>query len=111
MKLTTVEEKSLALAELMGWKISVFDREAPYVDTPFRNYSDLAMYEDSERGLAQFAAILLKFPEVMELSFSYYEDEGWLEYDDNEKAWVHYDKPTQSTILDEILRINGYEVE
>jgi len=77
-----IQEKSLALAELMGWKIV----EAEHSDLAPRftdygemfNVATLAPYVDSFGGKAQFAAILLEFPKVM-MRFAFDEEENhWL---------------------------------
>lgn len=88
--------KSLKLAELMGWGIEMYKgRETIGAGSPMRGHY-IRPYEDCEHGLAQFAAILLKFPEVMN-SFSY--EEGRPDM-----------PPTQANILDEVLRMKGVEI-
>ena len=89
------QDKSLKLAELDGrWgkefipqvvKLKVFNP-----------------YSDDERGLAQFAAILLKFPEVMHKCFMV---EG-----DSRLFLLGGYPATQEYILDKILRMNGVEL-
>ena len=95
-------EKSLKLAKLMGLSYNIIDCKDGYMtieptcDHIRRESGDVVQYtpyESDEEGLAQFAAILLKFPEVMEFS----------------TEWT-YNKPTQANILDEILRMNGVEI-
>ena len=92
------QEKSLELAELMGWKlVTIFgDADWHIVREPaFLNndkFPVLEPYAYDADGLAQFAAILLKFPEVFE-------------------DFMYEFIPTQSNILDEILRMNGVEID
>jgi len=91
----SVEEKSLMLANLMGWEPDHDDPNYYWVkEFPVM----LCMYEDNPEGLAQFAAILLKFPESVSgyarkcerADFS-----GWFG-----------DSSTQENLLDEILQMN-----
>jgi len=89
------EEKALKLADLMGWKIEIDDEGIAYTDTTL-----LQPYADSETGKAQFASILLKFPEVMNMN----PKEGYFGGID------HLFEPTQANILDEVLRLNGVEI-
>jgi len=77
------KEKSLELAKLMGWR----EKINPY----------------GKGGLAQFAAILLKFPEV----FEYAEGGGYLKPTEHGGCDM---APTQENILDEILKINGVNI-
>jgi len=78
------QDKSLKLAELMGWM------ELPAMPQP---------YEDSVIGRAEFAAILLKYLEEDQYFF-----EGWI------SRWGTSKPMTQANILDEILRMNGVEL-
>ena len=95
------QEKSLKLAELMEWetRLTCIVKNAPssvkvYADKESGiGFAELQPYSKEEIGLSQFAAILLKFPEVMEFS----------------TEWT-YNKPTQANILNEILRMNGVEI-
>ena len=57
-------------------------------------------------GRAQFAAILLRFPKVMERFVEAYE----VEYEAIEIEIIN-EQPTQANILDEILRMNGKEID
>lgn len=90
----TVEEKAFLLAELMGWEVYAVGKIYTIAITEKLNPYD----SKSNEGLSQFAAILLKFPEVMR----------YPEYfTDDERNWI---KPTQSQILDTILEMNGVEL-
>jgi len=93
-------EKSLKLAELMGWV--VFTYSPPFIrfqTSIGKKLMILDPYGDTPDGLAQFAAIPLKFPEVMKrLKQDIFTGQSW----DIE--------PTQANILDEILRMNGVDV-
>jgi len=95
------QEKSLKLAELMGWDIKVDPLGFAYFEC---NNGKLVPYELSRNGLAQFAAILLKFPEVMHAYVSKYQAHG---NPSDILRWKR--KPTQANILDEILRMNGVD--
>ena len=99
------QEKSIKLAELMGWerKPNPYSNGAyadeDYVwDVDVRLINGVYPYASHEFGLAQFAAILLKFPEVM-IRFMWGGEHG-----------KYFINPTQSNILDEILRMNGVEI-
>lgn len=107
-----VQEKSLKLAELMGWTIQdcafgkmikVFNEQGGF------HRIDLCPYDDKEFGMgsAQFAAILLKFPEVMDQANNYGFADGMLICCSKHES---YYEPTQANILDEILRMNGVEL-
>jgi len=95
-------QKSMELAKLMGWKLTkklIIKKNHSYHlgNTPLMPYSRKVS------GRAQFADILLKFPEVM---CNFVEvitcgDEQLC--GEIELSW----KPTQQNILDEILRMNG----
>jgi len=105
------QEKSLKLAELMGWKVEPDQYNKPLVFSGIKSkvlygtyYEELCMYSDEEEGLAQFAAILLKFPEVM-LRIVHRTTVSSIR-----RESLHEDflvNPTQANILDEILRMNG----
>jgi len=84
------KEKSLELAKLMGWDIAIHggDRETPMVKISSHKWWALEPYANRDGGLAQFAAIALKFPFVFGLT----------------KEGDHDMLPTQERILDEILR-------
>jgi len=94
------KQKSLALAELAGWRITI-DRTLPdklktMINTGGPEWFQLCLYSESHCGLAQFAAILLTFPEVMELFKCV-----------NEMTGEFSIAPNQANILDEILRMYG----
>ena len=105
-------EKSLKLADLMGWKIRddcLSHRGYHLIETKSYNWlhhSYLSPYSDSEESLAQFAAILLKFPEVM-IRFV---DDATSGEGTFGKEYYGYDKPTQANILNEILVMNGVKI-
>jgi len=119
----TIEEKSLMLAELMGWKIItptnkniINSRRVPTImETGGMRGLPLMPYKKSPTGLAQAAAIFFKFPKVMTRFVSADCDEGGF----NGFVIMNYehyqasdeDVPTQSNILDEILRMNGKEID
>jgi len=98
----TKKGKSLLLAKLMKWKlfkdIMIDDPKAP-------GYGQrLQPYLDTTAGLAQFAAILLAFPEVMTTTVTrivHGEEEEICKWD------LEAYKPTQANLLDEIVRMNG----
>lgn len=107
-------EKSLKLAELMGWKVETveewhwpqFISVVPYGCS---STNSLRPYDESPDGRAQFAAILLRFPEVFE-SFVEQSVEG-TNIDGTEQCadfWPN-GEPTQANLLDAILRMNGIE--
>ena len=97
------QDKSKKLAELMGWeRIWSSVREEYHVNG---SYMELVMYDSDNDGLAQFAAILLKFPEVFEDCIG----GGFILETSHEGAG--YLQPTQANILDEILRMNGIDIE
>jgi len=113
--MTDIEtQKSLALADLMGWEInhaanasehiSVRTDYAVSIDSQQTSYW-LQPYERTAVGLVQFAAILLKFPRVI-CRFTEGDLDGFtsLLFDDG-----YHDKlePTQANFLDEILRMQG----
>ena len=107
----TEKEKSLKLAELMGWKlVTIFgDADWNIVREPALLNNDefpvLEPYVYGADGLAQFAAILLKFPDVM--TFVSYEADTTLKMYNG----LELKEPTQSNILDEILRMNGVKID
>jgi len=97
-------EKLLKLAELMAWKVAVSDEYLKVdkfgngVFTPFNPYTR------GQDGLSQFAAILLKFPQVM-MQFAFdKEKDRWLGTVDGD---LFHGEPTQENILDEILRMHA----
>lgn len=97
-----VEQKSLELAKLMGWRVYEGDNGLHFT----HEMGCLSPYDDRPRsdGRAQFAAILLGSPEVLigikkgdfGMTLKYREDSGWMS--------IALD---QESILDEILRMNG----
>jgi len=89
------EEKSLKLAELMGLRVwdSMHGHHVYEGDIARDNDMLLRPYSDSTEGLAQFASILLKFPEVGAHFFG------------------RWDKFTQECVLDHILRMNGVDID
>ena len=98
-------EKSLKLAELMGWKLHL-GTDYEYWSGMAKDLGGISNYDCQSlhpyTNLAQFAAILLKFPEGV----SHYscrcgaaDCTGWLGA-----------RPTQANILDEILRFNGVKI-
>ena len=99
------QEKSLKLAELMGWPMWSL-RPKDMLDTELiKGFgAHLCPYKETKHGLAQFAAILLRFPEVMaKIIVVDTSSDG----DDFVKLRI---KPTQANILDEILKLNGVEI-
>jgi len=82
--------KSLALAKLMGW-----------TGGDNMGQAHLQPYDNSIIGLAQFAAILLKFPEVL----SQYDCK--VLHNPRNTMWKDGVKPSQESMLDTILEING----
>jgi len=86
-------EKSLKLAKLMRWRVDN-DGCAYLFDSGLQPVNP---YDTGAFGLSQFASILLKFSEVFSVK----------RYGDNKWDW---DDPTQSNILDEILRMNGEDL-
>lgn len=96
------KEKSLGLARLMG--IVTEDRGLLCVQGTFAGDQYNGMpeiwqpYAQNKNGLAQFAAILLRFPDVMHRF-------GCCEAHDFDEIAA-----TQTNILDEILRMNEVEL-
>ena len=104
------QEKSLRLAELRGVELVdsmcssnglLWAREANSADA-WQGWWE--PYSDSDEGRAQFAAILLKFPEVMARFV-----EVDVSSDGSDFVRLRY-KPTQACILDAVLVINGVEL-
>jgi hypothetical protein len=87
----TEEEKSLALAYLMGWEVIRHESgsllRVPDKRARIKEY--LCPYDGGVIGRSQFAAILLDNMEVLQ-----------------EPAFLDV-LPTQANILDEILRMHG----
>jgi len=104
------QEKSIELAKLMGWDMSdVLGKD--YITTSMGQPEFLAQmclrpYGSMPNDLAQFAAILLKFPEVMMMFAFDKDDSRWLDNKDSEDGDLFYGEPTQEAILDEILRMH-----
>jgi len=113
-------EKSLKLAKLMGWRVDK-DGCAYLFDSGFQPVNP---YDTGAFGLSQFAAILLRFPDVMQRFIVEEEFDGlndvmqWLrvrqdvtcrrgEYIDVKRM---LGAPTQADILDEILRMSGEDL-
>jgi len=101
------KQKSLALAELMGLKYHApYDKDeyitikptSSHIQREFGEDVKYKPYASDEEGLAQFAAILLKFPEVMPY---------FVNNDGTVSTKLEYGEPTQVNILDEILRMNN----
>ena len=90
----SVEEKSLMLANLMGWEPDHDDPNYYWVkEFPVM----LCMYEDNLEGLSQFGAIILAHTGIF--------DRFRKELPSGE--WMFGIEPTQEILLDEILRMNG----
>ena len=118
------QKKSLALAELMRWELFVPEGTHPdMLQDHILDYEGglvlegmpLVPYIETRNGLAQFAAILLKYPEVM-ANFCRCESSGLgdgiitpvMDVVQNEGFPIAL--PTQSAILDEVLRMNGIAI-
>ena len=104
-------KKSLKLAEMMGWGV-IYTNGYPKVDPAFNSdfagYLYLQPYESDTDGLAQFAAILLKFREVIpRICRNKWHKQGMQNVCRIELRDV---EPTQANILDEILVMNGVEI-
>jgi len=87
----------------MGWK--VYEKSFGDIYHLVKAYDygvALRVYDDVEEGLAQFAAILLKFPEVMACQFRLVSLSSGSYFSRDVTV-----KPTQANILDEILRMNN----
>jgi len=97
------QEKIIELAKLMGWDI----KHGYIVGSLDMIPKMLDCYDKCNDGLAQFAAILLKFPEVMMMFAFDKDDDRWLDSKDGD---LFHGEPTQETILDEILRMNGVKI-
>ena len=105
-------DKSLKLAELMGWTVQDSSLGYHYITSKAFNACVLAPYDENEEaiGRCQFAAILLKFPEVM-LRFKWRYRPIVLDAESKARAKKIWNiQPTQANILDEILRMNGVDV-
>lgn len=58
------ENKSLELAKLMGWNVSLRCEQDEY--HTIKGGEDLRPYDDCTVGLCQFAKIFLKFPQCVD---------------------------------------------
>ena len=102
-------EKSLKLAELMGWKLHL-GTDYEYWSGMAKDLGGISNYDCQSlhpyTNLAQFAAIFLKFRDVMyNPCFESYDTHKGLSYSEP------IDKePTQANILDEILAMSGVEI-
>ena len=96
------EGKSMMLAKLMGWGI-YGGRVTDEVGSDRIGFCEPCPYSDTQQGLAQFAAIMLRFPEVL-ARFKLMDSGEWM-------GGLIGGEPTQSNILDEILRMNGKEID
>jgi len=104
-------EKSLKLAELMGWRkyphSPDMKRGLSYsvrgVDgMPSASIVELEPYAATPIGRVQFAAILLRFPEVFEL---FMETSLVIPH-----VKLRLEQPRQAAILDAILKMNGVDI-
>jgi len=98
------KQKSLALAELVWWNHSS-SSDGRYISCmpPWSGEETLCPYVKSQQGYAQFAAILLKFPEVITM-FVQVEGCG------HEQCCGDvglYTRPTQTNLLNAILHMKG----
>jgi len=106
------QEKSLKLAALMGWKLQD-GTDFEYWSGMSKDLGWISNYHcqrlDPYTDLAQFAAILLKFPEVMHKITRHTGS-----YNSNMKFLGVQGRfivePTQANILNEILVMNGVEI-
>jgi len=105
------KQKSLALAELMDIPFVIpcesdeyvtFKPTSDHIQREFGEDVQYKPYSDDEEGYAQFAAILLKFPEVMACQFRLVSLSSGSYFSRDVTV-----KPTQANILDEILRMKG----
>ena len=87
------QDKSLELAKLMGWRAG-----------DNMGQTHLQPYDNSIIGLAQFATILLKFPEVL----SQYDCR--VLHNPRNTMWKDGVKPSQENMLDAILKMNGIRI-
>jgi len=98
--------KSLKLAELMGWSRTDNRHAGEMIETKWHCgtniYCDIYPYEPHLFGRAQFADILLEFPQVM--------DSAEWNFDGGDRGLKDYGAKNQTNILDEILRMNGVEI-
>lgn len=102
------QEKSLALAVLMGWELVSTQGNHWINNWGYTASHSVDCYLDPYNNLAQFAAILLKFPEVMGRRVAHPTidpDRGM-----SVSLWTIVE-PTQENILDEIIKMNGKWIE
>ena len=93
----TEQDKSILLAKLWPVEVVLDGCRLAVKEFEGKAYGGLwEPYEETERGYAQFALLMLKFPEVM---FT------------NTRKWLNGQDATQANILDEILRLNGYDID
>jgi len=97
----SIEEKTEMLADLMGWELIESNQGGYWRDknTGYRLTLiayQFTPYSSNMEGLAQFAAILLRFSYVLE-RFTKEFPSG---------KWMLEKEPTQERILDEILKMN-----
>jgi len=111
--------KSLALAKLMGWSTSCGRVHCTFEGKDGFN-GVLHPYAKTEDGLAQFAAILLKFPDVVSkfvcTEGHTYEHatsaERYERYGGMFQGFITAEKPfTQKAVLDAILKIEVGEID
>ena len=98
------KDKSIKLAELMELTDRTHANSIYHYVMWNGKKTAFTPYYGTDTGRAQFAAILLKFPEVMQYSNLVW----WDSYNDCQNP--DYLPPTQANILDEILRMNGVDV-
>ena len=105
------QDKSLKMAELMGVTICVGHTSAINDCNGLSIGKEWHPYDDWVEGRSQFAAILLKFPEVM-LRFKWRYRPIVLDAESKARAKKIWNiQPTQANILDEILRMNGVNMD
>jgi len=108
------QEKSLKLAELAEWEEA--DATNIWTGEDLWNinshYCPLEPYQNTRDGLAQFAAILLKFPEVMgSVTFNRATNKRtYLTTTQDGNRITGSADVTQANLLDEILAMHGVEI-
>jgi len=96
------QEKNLELVKLMGWYVYDFKYS---IERGYRQDEHIVIFEGCDallepyQDLAQFGAILLKFPEAIVRINDSVDYHLWCEH-----------PPTQENILDEVLRMNGVKI-
>ena len=112
-------DKSLALAKLMGWSTSCGRVHCTFEGKYFFGGGVLHPYAKTEEGLAQFSAILLKFPDVVSkfVCTEGHTDEHatsaerYERYGGMFQGFITAEKPfTQEAVLDEVLHMSGVEL-